>query len=166
MSFAQLEEAARHAIEEVPEEEGDAPSKRGKSPSVSAIATKSKKTVPQRDDEMQIYLSEIRYKQEELIQRLREDQGNVVVNDDQISNIPEESKMVGEADSISTAGLRGKRKLVNPSAQVDEVSNSQSAASEQQSEVAALRAELEREKAEKAQLAAQIRATGAAEQTE
>ena len=53
MSFAQLEEAARHSIEEVDEEEGgDAPGNRGKSPSVSAIATKSKKTVPQRDDEM------------------------------------------------------------------------------------------------------------------
>ena len=78
----------------------------------------------------------------------------MLVNDDQVSNIPEESKLVPEADSISTAGLRSKRKLVTPSQQVEEVSNSQSAASEAQSEVAALKAELAREKAEKARLAA------------
>ena len=64
MSFAQLEEAARHSIEEVDEEEAaDQPApgqKKKSSVSVSAVATKSKKTVPQRDDEMQIYLSEIR----------------------------------------------------------------------------------------------------------
>ncbi len=59
MSFAQLEEAARNSMENIEEEKKQAASKGGKKI--------NKQGLPPRDDEMQVYLSEIRQKQEHLI---------------------------------------------------------------------------------------------------
>ena len=52
MSFAQLEEAARNSIENI-EEEKKAAGAKGK-------RSTNKQGLPPRDDEMQVYLSEIR----------------------------------------------------------------------------------------------------------
>jgi len=68
MSFAQLEEAARNSIDPTAEDgdpKGKSGASKGKKPGV--------KQVQARDDEMQIYLSDIRQKQENLINRLRQD---------------------------------------------------------------------------------------------
>ena len=80
MSFAQLEEAARNSIEYEQQEAQDQSSKnpRDRKSSVKA-GEKGKRgttrtSIPPRDDEMQIYLSEIREKQESLINKLRYDQ--------------------------------------------------------------------------------------------
>ena len=65
MSFAQLEEAAKAQMQDdAGGEEG------GKDKTKKAIASNRP---PPRDDEMHVYLSEIRQKQEGLIAKLRQD---------------------------------------------------------------------------------------------
>ncbi len=79
MSFAQLEEAARNSIEYEQQENADQSlaGTRDRKGSVNRAAKGKKQamiSVPAKDDEMQIYLSEIREKQESLINKLRYDQ--------------------------------------------------------------------------------------------
>ena len=57
MSFAQLEEAARNSMENIEEEK-----KAGSAAAKSGKRLHNKQGIPPRDDEMQVYLSEIRQK--------------------------------------------------------------------------------------------------------
>lgn len=161
MSFAQLEEAARNSIEI----DADENAKKG---TVAGKGKKpgSKQAQPGRDDEMSIYLSEIRQKQEILINRLRQDNQNTKVQqqvdeqdiEESATGFKEESKHDAQSSVASQkGGLRDKRNLI-PTKKSAAVEESNVAAVSQQDELAQLRAELEREKAEKKKLAEQVAA--------
>ena len=108
---------------------------------------------------MHIYLSEIREKQESLIHKLRQD--SLAANHLAEQPVEAESSKYGDGgapsqSSVSAKSLKDKRKLVEPKGVVRQSQKPPPATNNESDELAALKAELEREKAEKARLAEEM----------